>query len=82
VAHIVASYAPSKTNDANGFQWTGGTDGVPHRQGRAEGLRDQRPVLSSGIGHLHVAVYSNAQLAAQEVELFRRKRTEMFANGV
>jgi hypothetical protein len=25
-AHMVASYAPSKTKDANGFQWTGGTD--------------------------------------------------------
>jgi hypothetical protein len=34
------------------------------------------------IGHLHVTVYANAQLAAQEIELLRSQRIEVFANGV
>ena len=39
-------------------------------------------MLPCGIGDFHVAVYSDAQFAAQDIELLRLQRAEMFRNGV
>src|SRR5712671_2415573 len=55
---------------------------VRHRESGAKCLGDQWPMLPRGIGDFHVAVYSYAQLAAQDIELLRSQRAEMFRNGV
>jgi len=55
---------------------------VGHREGRAEGLLDQRPIFPCGIGDFHVAVYPDAQFATQDIDLLRLQRPEVLRNGV
>jgi hypothetical protein len=56
--------------------------GVGHREGRAEDLRDHRAMFPCGIGDFHVAVYADAQFAAQDIDLLRLQRPEVLRNGV
>src|SRR5450759_77688 len=56
--------------------------GCSYWEGRAEGLRDQRSRFPCGIVDFHVAVYSDAQLAAQNIDLLRLQRPEVLRNGV
>ncbi len=44
---------------------------VGHWEGRAEGLRDQRPMFPCGIGDFDVVVHADTQLAAQDIDLPR-----------